>query len=131
MTRDQAWKKIRRLLGPKARIETGEAISSPERRAVGKAAHEAHRAALDELQAEIDRLVREFYQTEPIASLRAKREKMRKDTAKLPSATYKKFIAGTVDTFIPGFPVFHIKASGDTWEEVIAILTAQAEGRQR
>ena len=60
MTRDQAWKRLTKLLGKRAAMRVGTELSSPERRAKALARVQATIAESDHIDAEIKRRLKEL-----------------------------------------------------------------------
>jgi hypothetical protein len=98
MTREEAFTKLRRLLGPAGRVRIGRKLSSPERR-------EAAQAAVAAIEAEMAPLLAQ------LRGLHARKRVVEDE------ASYRKFWVGTYDGFF-----VREKAKGDTWEEVVAEL---------
>jgi predicted nucleic acid-binding Zn-ribbon protein len=122
MTRQEAIKKLRRLLGDKLGYRVDPDAPSKEER-------EAARAALHAARAEHERIDKElFARKQAICAadsefqrLRVALKEARERQSKLASLAHrKKFTVGTSSEMF-----FHVKADGDSWEECIAKLTAE------
>lgn len=128
MTREQALKKLRRLLGPTCYAEIGDRISSPEKR---DRYHARRRAARDEKTRAgeaLDARRREVlaadsqYQT-LLATFRAASD-AEKDVRYHADESGYKFTVGTIT-----HGMFRSqRAAGDTWEEVFAALARDGKG---
>jgi len=121
MTREQAIRKARAVVGPRAILEVRSFVSSPDKRAEAKAEADRHEAERDCLRAEIDRRMREA----GIYELQARSRKAHEARA---DALHR---AG----WLAGYR-FHINRAtssigsevlgyGDTWEEAIAMAEAR------
>jgi hypothetical protein len=131
MTREQAIKKLRKLLGPKAAINVRDEITSPERRAYALASVRALRVRKDELAARIETRRKELLDVPDFKAMLDEMAELRKQMNTLSGdAMNYRFEAGTIDEGIPGFNVFHVAAKGDTWEEVIETIERE-RGSQR
>lgn len=108
MTRGEALRKLRSLLGPKAKAEVLDKITSPERRA---AATERRKKAQAEGE-DLNRRIQKQFGAEIKAIQR------RLDQASAETNTYK------VTVFTPLSIGWLTVAKGDTWEEVFAHLTS-------
>jgi hypothetical protein len=127
MTREQALKKLRKLLGKNAAFTVHERISSPEARARALESRRFLSGRKVELSERLEARRKALLDGDPeyqslLAELRPVREQIEKQTGE---AFYYKFVAGTVSRLIPSMPIFHIEASGDTWEDVIAKIEAK------
>lgn len=121
MTRDQAIKRLKRLLGPKAYWRIDDAISSPEKRERYKArraaAREAFESADANLRARRDALLAADEEYQRLNAIRRAAHKAREDTRYHDGEGGYKFEVGTRnDIFIQP------KAYGDTWEDIFAKL---------
>lgn len=122
MTRAQAFTKIKRILGPNAHVDVGNEITSPEKRQAAHDAAESFRQQRTELDARITSLQKVLLDHPEYKALQAQRTALRKQFEQVnwQQSRYK-FQAGIVSDLGP-FNAFHVRASGDTWEEVIAKL---------
>jgi hypothetical protein len=122
MTRDEATRKIKKLLGPKALLEARGEISAPDKRERAREAARFLKARTVELDAKIAARQKELLDVPDYQAMLAERKTLRKDANDLlGDQLHYKFQAGTLGGFT-GFPIFHVEAQGDTWEEVIAKL---------
>lgn len=124
MTRDQAIKKLKKALGPKAYWRVGERISRPDEREAARARakellpeKESLRVAMSKRATEMCRADAEYQR------LKAAYEAATTELKRIqPIGWYYRFEAGTSDP-LPGLGnIIHQKAHGDTWEEVFAEL---------
>jgi seryl-tRNA synthetase len=126
MTRDQAFKKIRKLLGPKAAADVRGDISSPEKRERASESLKFLRTRREELDAKITARQKELLDVPDFQALLEERRKLRKEVDSFQGeALHYKFMAGRISG-VGGISFFHVEAQGDTWEEVIAKLEAKA-----
>jgi hypothetical protein len=126
MTREAAWKAIKKLVGSKAlaRVEVG--ISSPERRDAARELRLAYKQEREVLAERLKVRTAEILSQHPeIAEMREEVAMLRKreDQASA-DALYYKFNVSTD----AGWCSIH-QAHGDTWEEVIAALKAKGSHR--
>ena len=130
MTRAEALKKVRKLLGPKAAIEVKEGITSPDRR---QAASEEGRIISAEVKALSDRMegrrqmllaADDLYQS-LLKEYRALKKRHNELTGEM--LRYR-FTTGRING-AGGISFFHVDAQGDTWEEVIAKLKEKGFGK--
>lgn len=122
MERKVAIKKLERLLGNRLAWRINPTAATQEDR-------EAAKAALPEAQAERKRLYelrearyRAILEADAeYQSLRAQEKEARERAAKLSGIIYSRKITVGIDNGL----FFHVKAEGDSWEEVIGKLTPQ------
>lgn len=120
MTRSQALAKISRLIKGNIYLEAGKSISSDEARAADKAASDAMKVEL----AVIDATIQERMIQAGIPELQRQRRELRKiQEGKSWAATYRKFSCGEDKGWCRVQ-----RASGDTWEQVIAALEVKKSG---
>lgn len=128
MTRADAISKLGRILGKHAYWRIGEHVTSPERR------RDAHLERLN-VEFQTAMLARDMtdranallgadllYQTLKADHARAKAAKV-----KLPIMPAYRFEVGTTSDIGLGSPIAHIKAWGDTWEEVFTMLATKGK----
>lgn len=121
MTRDEAIKRAKKLLGPKAFVEAGERLSSPEERATNTGRIKAVRARRQEISEEINRRLK----LEPWwQALHAEDQRLHTELKGLYPIPYYKFRVGHVDTML-GWR--HSSGEGDTWEQ--AFEKAEKNGK--
>lgn len=121
MTREQALKRAQRLWGKRAAVRANERMSSPEKRAEAQAEAASLREQKARLESEIVRREQEAGIPELREQIKAVTTELRQNV--LGRATYHKFEAGYIDNVIGAF---HIRASGDTWEETFTKAEAEA-----
>lgn len=122
MTRDQALRKLRQITGSKTiRLEVGEAISSPERRAELEEQYQRVKAEIEAGEARVAAIIAANAE---IQAIYARRKELRPLKEKLNwSRHYRKFEAMKPSGGIG----WNVLGNGDTWEEVIEKATGWVE----
>lgn len=117
MRREDALKKLSRLLGKNFRYRVDPSAPDADDRAEAKAALPELRAKREELREQVQlRLKAILSADEEYQRLKAESEEARKICERTESLIrHYRFTAGT-----QGELFFHVKAQGDSWEEVIA-----------
>ena len=121
MTREEAVRQLRRLIGPLAKSVVGSRPSGPRQRAAAKVQAQALGAELEVLQDEVRRKVATRHEPRDLITLQhliIRVERQREEAHA--RARYYRFWAGE------DHGRFQIeRAKGDSWEEVLALLNQE------
>ena len=122
MTREQALRRLKRVLGPKAYWRIAEGVSSPEKReryhARRQAAHAQRKAAADALEARKVELLAADAEYQARLAIYHTAKEVDNDVRYRDGESGYKFSVGIID-----LGMFRVqRAEGDTWEEIFAQL---------
>lgn len=122
MERTVAVKKLRRLLGKNLGYRVDPRAPSADEREAARAALPPAIAARDAIKEKRDARYRAILDADTeYQALRTEYKAASENVDKLSSITrHFKITVGTMNTLVMGF--FHVRAQGDTWEQVIAKL---------
>lgn len=123
MERNEALKRLRRILGKQFAYEYKPSAPTPEQRAEAKGLHDGLVASRKSISDAMEERRKVLFQDEEYLRLKelwkAADQALSKNNAVM--HTYK-FTVGTQNQLF-----FHVKAQGDSWEEIFAKLKVEAK----
>jgi hypothetical protein len=118
MTRQEALKRLRKMLGPKLGYRVDPSAPSPDEREEARARVAALAEARTQAEAAMQARQRELLQDPEYQRLRAEWQEAKKVADRNAGKLYHfKFTAGVSNGMF-----FHVRAQGDSWEDVFAKL---------
>src|SRR5262245_58089824 len=127
MTREEAVRRLRRVIGPLAKSVVGSRPSSPRQRAAAKVQAQALGAELEVLQDEVRRKVATRHEPRDLITLQhlISRLERQRDEADARARYYRVRVGENHGRFQIE------RARGDTWDEVFALLNQEDSSPRR